>query len=216
MRRSFGISRSFDRKEAEKSRTVPFVFSTGETDRHGTRLNMDGWDLTGFRKNGVALYMHKMHSDNPDMVIGSARAWVEAGMLVGTITFEPASINPVAEKVFQKVLNGTLKAVSVGFIEIGRGTYKDGVYHLSGQELLEISIVAVPSNASAVARGYSPDPSGGSREIKMKFYQLLANERRGDQRRDARIKYYRLLFEQQKEEQFQARRMNRTLRDIYK
>jgi HK97 family phage prohead protease len=152
---TFGETRSFDRSQAEKTRTVPFIFSTGDTDRHGTRLNMDNWKLDAFNRNGVALFMHAQNSDDPDHVIGSARAWVENGRLLGTITFEPPEVNPLAEKVFQKVLLGTLKAVSVGFLPIGRGEFKDDVYYYSGQELLEISVVAVPSNAYAVARKMS-------------------------------------------------------------
>jgi hypothetical protein len=156
---SFGISRSFDRREVEKSRTIPFVFSTGDVDRHNSRLNMAGWDLDGFNKNGIAGFQHDVYGDNlmsdpnPDLIIGPARAWLESGVLVGTINFEEPEINPLAEKIFRKVLKGTLKAVSVGFIEIGKGyTDKEGVYNFKGQELLEISIVAIPSNKNAIKR----------------------------------------------------------------
>ena len=159
IRHSFGISRSFDRREVEKSRTIPFVFSTGDVDRHNSRLNMAGWDLDGFNKNGIAGFQHDVYGDNllsdpnPDLILGPAKAWLEGGVLVGTINFEEPEINPLAEKIFRKVLKGTLKAVSVGFIELGKGyTDKDGIYNYSGQELLEISIVSIPSNKNAIKR----------------------------------------------------------------
>jgi len=60
------------------------------------------------------------------------------------------------------VLNGTLRATSVGFLEVGSGKMKktlddqgnviDEVYHFAGQELLEFSIVNIPSNPEAVGR----------------------------------------------------------------
>ena len=153
MKHEIGQLRGFDRRKAEQTRTVPFVFSTGEVDRHGTRLNMNNWSLHNFNRNGVALYSHDMGDEDPDKVIGSARAWVEDGKLLGEITFEPADVNPLADKIFRKVLLKTLKAVSVGFIETERGHYdSDKIYNYGGQELLEISVVSIPSNPSALTR----------------------------------------------------------------
>ena len=42
---------------------------------------------------------------------------------MGEVKFETADINPQAEKIFRKVLNGTLKATSVGFLETGEGKW---------------------------------------------------------------------------------------------
>ena len=152
MKHEFGEVRSFDRRTAEQTRTIPFVFSTSDRDRHGTILNQDGWKLDNFNRNGIALYCHDAGDSDPDRIIGSAKAWTENGRLLGTITFEPESVNPLAEKIFQKCLLKTLKAVSVGFLEIGKGQYRDGTYYYEGQELLEISVVSIPSNAQALAR----------------------------------------------------------------
>jgi hypothetical protein len=130
--KQFGQVREFDRKAAEESRVIPFVFSTNDRDRHGTRLNQENWDLDGFNKNGVAGFQHNVYGDNmcsdpnPDSILGPARAWVEDGQLVGEIEFEEADINPLAEKIFRKCLRGTLKSVSVGFIELGNGDYGKG------------------------------------------------------------------------------------------
>ena len=37
---------------------LDFVISDGSLDRHGTRINPKGWDLTNFKKNPIALFGH--------------------------------------------------------------------------------------------------------------------------------------------------------------
>lgn len=164
----FGKAKSFDRKAAEQTRTIPFIASTSAKDRHGTVVNQENWQLDAFNANGIVGYMHNVYGDacnppNPDDVIGSARAWIEEGQLLCEITFEEADNNPLAEKVFRKVLNGILKAVSVGFSEVGTGKWGEGeetrdgsnpTYYFGGQELLEISVVNIPSNPEALRRNF--------------------------------------------------------------
>jgi hypothetical protein len=161
------IIRAFG-EDIEKTRTVRFTISTSAKDRHGTVLNMEGWNLDNFNRNPIVGYQHNVYGDNmctppnPDDVLGPARAWMENGRLMGEVTFETADINPVAEKVFRKVLNGTLRATSVGFLEVGKGKMiqdKDAsgkvigeTYYFSGQELLEFSIVNIPSNPEATRK----------------------------------------------------------------
>jgi HK97 family phage major capsid protein/HK97 family phage prohead protease len=157
--RQFGVLR----KSEEDNRTIKFTFSTSAKDRHRTVLNKDGWMLDNFNKNGIAGYMHDVYGDgllakpDPDDVIGKARAWVEGDDLVGEITFEPKDLNEKADKVYRKIQFGSLNAVSVGFIEKGagqRGNPEDGedpeAYYFAGQELLEISVVNIPSNPEAL------------------------------------------------------------------
>lgn len=158
--------------DIEETRTVRFVISTSGKDRHGTRLNMKNWQLENFNRNPIVGYQHNVYGDNmcvppnPDDVLGPARAWVETqngrDVLMGEVTFEKADINPNAEKIFRKVLNGTLRATSVGFLEVGQGRKvqdKDvngkvigETYEFEGQELLEFSIVNIPSNPEATRK----------------------------------------------------------------
>jgi hypothetical protein len=164
---SFGSIRQFDRATVEKTRTIEFIISSADKDRHGTVLNMKGWNLENFNLNPIVGYQHNVYGgnmcqpDDPDNVLGPGRAYIEGDKLIGAVTFETKEINPLAEKIFQKVLNGTLRATSVGFLEIGSGKYGEGeerqggkneTYYFSGQELLEFSIVNIPSNAKAVGR----------------------------------------------------------------
>lgn len=176
---TYGTVRKFS-EDVEDTRTVEFVISSSAKDRHRSIVNMDGWALDNFNRNPIVGYQHNVYGgnmctpDDPDDVIGSGRAWIESDttrdannalykLLVGSVTFEKKEINPKAEKIFRKVLAGTLRATSVGFMEVGKGEWKKDVgedgketeektYHFKGQELLEFSIVNIPSNPEAVGR----------------------------------------------------------------
>lgn len=163
---SFGTVRGIA-DDVEQTRTVEFVASTSTKDRHGTVLNQKNWKLDNFNKNGIIGYQHNVYGGNlcspedPDDVIGKGFAFVEDDQLIVRVTFEPADINPKAEKIFRKVLHGSLRATSVGFLEVGEGKWGEGeeakgrsqqTYYFDGQELLELSIVNIPSNPDAVGR----------------------------------------------------------------
>lgn len=165
------------RKTDKENRTVQFVISDDTKDRHGTVLNMAGWDLSHFNRNGIVGFQHDVYgggmckAPDPDSIIGKGRAWLEGNILLGEVEFEPENINPLAEKIFRKVLNGTLKATSVGFRPVGGGKMvndetgeekelkeapyavpKGHTFFYEGQELLEYSIVSIPSNPNALKR----------------------------------------------------------------
>lgn len=149
-------------EDVEKTRYIEFVASDNSRDSYKTVLPVDKWDLDRFNKNGVIGYQHALYySTNPDMVIGSGKAFIDGNELIIGITFEPGDLNPIAEKLFRKVLHGTIKAVSVGFDPKGEGSWGVGdeaagkenqTYYFAGQELLEVSIVHIPANKNAVKR----------------------------------------------------------------
>jgi HK97 family phage prohead protease len=154
------------RKKNTDTRTVTFVASDGSRDSAHTVLNQAGWDLNRFNANPVIGYNHEVYGawkpEDVDFVIGKGRAYVEDGKLFVDITFETAAMNPLAEKVYQKVLFGSLNAVSVGFLPLGNGHWGEGeeargeereTYYYAGQELLEISVVNIPANANATRKG---------------------------------------------------------------
>lgn len=143
------------------SRKFRFVISDETVDRYGTVIKMSGWKLENYARNGVVAYNHWAGSSNPNNVVGKGRAWVENGRLMGEVEFEPAEMNPVAEKIIQKLKFGTIKSASVGFDphEWTKGVVKDGedpnVLYFRSQDLLEWSIVDIPANPSAtVQNGY--------------------------------------------------------------
>ena len=160
-----GEIRGFDRAKAEETRTVEFVISDESRDRHGTVIPISSWNIDQYNKNGIVGYQHEVYGGwgepNPDLILGRGEAFVEDEKLIGRVTFEPAEINPLAEKIFQKVLHGTLKATSVGFREVTKGKWGEGeeavagknpTYYFGEVELLEFSIVNIPSNPNALRR----------------------------------------------------------------
>jgi hypothetical protein len=158
-----------------ESRIIPFTLSTYTKDRHGTVLNQDGWRLENYRKNPVVGYAHHLSvgllvDPNPDYIIGKSINLYFTGTgkskaLVADCEFEPAEINPLAEKVFRKVLFGSLRSASVGFIP-GPGSYGEGSEEMGGenetfyyafQDLIEWSIVNIPSNPDAGKRSLASE-----------------------------------------------------------
>ena len=142
-----------------ENRTAEFIISDDTKDRHNTVLDVDGWHLDNYNKNGIVGYQHDVYGDdqaNPDNVIGIGKAEMRDGKLIGIVTFEPENINPLAEKIFQKVQFGTLRATSVGFNPLEQGEFRKmedsdaEIYHYGKRDLLEFSIVNIPSNPNAV------------------------------------------------------------------
>ena len=141
-------------------------------DTYGTVLPPDMWDLSRYARNGVVGYQHDIYySDDPDNVIGRGEAYTANGELLIRIYFEPAELNPKADKVYRKVLFGSINAVSVGFRATAPGHWgrkADGedpdVYYYNGQELMEVSVVNVPSNPDAVKRSAAEELAHYERE----------------------------------------------------
>lgn len=191
MEKRFGELRKLS-NDVKKTRYVEFVISDNTRDRHGSIISPEGWDLKNFNKNGIVGYQHDVYGEsflqppNPDSVIGKATAFLDGGQLIGGVTFEPKEINELAEKIFQKVLFGTLSATSVGFKKISghwgdeeQNEHREGTnatYYYDEVELLEFSIVNIPSNPNAIKR---KDPQAQSELI-----EYLVREAIGEQYRD--------------------------------
>jgi len=144
-----------------------FVASTDTPDRHRTVLNQDNWDLKNFNANPIIGYQHNVYgggfceAPNPDDVIGRGFAYTtgdrakgEKKKLMVDVVFDEE--NPLAVKIKSKIERGFLRTVSVGFMEVGDGhdgNEDDGedpnLYYFHGQELLELSVVNIPSNPDA-------------------------------------------------------------------
>jgi len=163
-----------DTKKLGSDRRITYILSTGDKDRHNTVLNMDNWQLDNYRKNPIVLFGHQTSGKalftppDIDNIIGrmeNLRFENISGKkaLLGDIVYEPEAINQKAHKAWLKSLFGSLTRVSVAFMEVGQGRYGVGdeargmeneTYYFAGQELLEVSLVDLPSN-----------PNAGKREI---------------------------------------------------
>lgn len=175
------------RKGEEGSRKMTFVASDFTRDRYKTVLNQDNWQLKNYNRNGIIAYQHDTYNSDPDSIIGKGRAFTELdskgkNRLMIEIEFEPAEMNELADKVYKKLQFGTLNAVSVGFIPIGKGSWGKGdegpgqpneTYYYAGQELLEVSVVNLPANPNALRRSAEDED-----ELKALREEALAGERK--------------------------------------
>lgn len=182
----------------EEDRELEFIISTSARDSHRTVLNQRNWDLERYKRAGIVGYQHNVwgagmcNEPNPDFVIGPGRAWSEGdtratggAQLIGHWKAEPREINELAEKVFRKVLFGTLKATSVGFKPIGEGRFGEGdeaegrvneTYYFEGQELYEWSVVNMGSNPETVKRSLEADTRAAISFIKSRVPDLSTRD----------------------------------------
>jgi HK97 family phage prohead protease len=171
-------------KDVEETRTISFVVSDESKDRHNSIIKSEGWDLTNYEKNPIVGYQHQLYSGwtapDPDNVLGIATVKKENKQLLADITFEPEDINPLAEKIFRKILHGSIRATSVGFYpkkQHDGDPEKDekeekGVVYYDAAELLEISVVNLPSNPNAI--------KNAAKEDKVELLTYILNEALGD------------------------------------
>lgn len=142
--------------DAEK-KTITFVMSTANVDRHGDVIDQDSWILEYFNKSPMFFLNH----ESDDFPIGKWQVplSLEADpdnigkkMLVGTAEFA-TDIYDQADLAFKMVQGGFMSAVSVGFIphRVDYDEITDN-FVLYDCELLECSLVGVPSNRQALAK----------------------------------------------------------------
>lgn len=150
----------------ESDRVVRFVASDETPDRVGDVIEVAGWNLTNYKANPVVLWGHDSNNTPP---IGKA-VNVRRGIgpdgkpaLLASIEFAPKEAHPFAETVYQLTKGGFLNAVSVGFMPRSTKSISDderqqlgmpkyGMFYDSA-DLLEISVVSVPANPSALITG---------------------------------------------------------------
>tara|TARA_A200000159_G_scaffold149412_1_gene157918 strand:+ start:264 stop:1067 length:804 start_codon:yes stop_codon:yes gene_type:complete len=145
--------KDFQAKQTTQDKPIKFVASTASPDRYGDVVDQKGWDLRAYNRNPVVLFNH-----NPSqMPIGKGRAYVENDQLMLEVEFDQK--DDMAKTIEQKVRDGYINAVSVGFQPsktIARSSLpSDHPYHgksgsyFQASELLEVSIVTIPANNEA-------------------------------------------------------------------
>ena len=145
--------KNFQAKQTTQDKPIKFVASTANPDRYGDVVDQKGWDLRAYNRNPVVLFNH-----NPaQMPIGKGKAYVENEQLMLEVEFDQK--DDMAKTIEQKVRDGFINAVSVGFQPsktISRASLPaDHPYHgksgsyFQASELLEVSIVTIPANNEA-------------------------------------------------------------------
>jgi HK97 family phage prohead protease len=159
--RTFGLTVKADGID-KGQRSVRVVASTEAIDSYDEIVIQD-WEkrLDRYLANPVVLWNHNVHGilgmggmAEEDLPIGfSTEVGVVKGQLEATFNFVTAEANPIAEKVWQGFLQGSIRAVSVGFVPHTVKSEKredQDIYVLSDNELFEISAVPMGANKEAV------------------------------------------------------------------
>lgn len=122
----------------------PFVLSDGtKKNSHGFRIDLAGLMLERFNSNPVMLYMH-----DPNQLIGQwENLKVENNKLIADPDFDLEDED--AKKIAGKVERGYLKGASLGIVVLDMKEI-DGEYVATKSELIEASVVPVPSDAGAI------------------------------------------------------------------
>jgi hypothetical protein len=150
------------RSVATTGRSMGTVLSTGLVARDNHTIAVNGW------KYGRSVPLVDSHRDADGIAsvlgrvtgihVGRAMAAGDSiPALLGTLTFAEADVNPGAEVAFRLYEARYADSVSVSFIPLEYSPTHDrggGAMDISRAELLECSVVAVPSdvNAKVLAR----------------------------------------------------------------
>tara|TARA_Y100000310_G_scaffold50965_1_gene47037 strand:- start:10989 stop:11726 length:738 start_codon:yes stop_codon:yes gene_type:complete len=133
---------------------VNAVVSTEETDRMGDIVRVEGWDFDNFMRHPVLLASHNYYSMQAQ--IGEWEDMqVKGKKVVGTAKYYIGQGNDDADWGFKLAQKG-MAAYSVGFNpDMDKAEPIDDeaffpTYEFKGQELLEVSHVTIPANASAL------------------------------------------------------------------
>lgn len=176
--------------EMKEKRQAEFVISTEAVDTYNTVFKVDGWDFERYSRTPVVSYNHSTWSSDPDMIIGTSEIRVEGSNVIALLTLEGG--NPVADKVWRKIQNGSLNMASVGanvlewrYGDFDKGENPDVIYFIR-QELLEWSVVPVGSNPDALKRSVEnleeirtslKKPEGEKKEVRaIAAWEVKVNE----------------------------------------
>lgn len=132
----------------DNDRKLNFTISSDSVDRDGDTLEVNGWDISNFIKNPVVLFAHNSRALP---VAKASNVSIDKGKLKSDAEFATREVFEFADTVFQLLKGGFLNTTSVGFDpkEFIFNEVRGGIDFLK-QELLEFSIVPVPSNPDAL------------------------------------------------------------------
>jgi len=150
--------------QARKGR---FVMSAKAKDRDGDVVFTDGIDITEFVKNPICLLNHRS-SDPIGTWDGVSKT---PNMMEGDAVLGAVGTTPEIDKAAGLIGAGILRASSIGFIPktVKRITLEDGTptwsFEIVECELVECSLVSIPANPMALAKGSKEEPLALCRDL---------------------------------------------------
>lgn len=162
--------------------TLTMVASSQDVDRHGDTIIQSGWNLKPYAKNPVILNSHNYY-DATEVIAKAKKTWIEGegkkSKLLQIWEFA-VDANPKAKIIFDLYAGGFLHASSVGFIPRKFQENPDGSknwYVIEEAELLEVSAVSVPANATAtLAKSIGVDESELRKVVKVIEDEEIADD----------------------------------------
>lgn len=172
-----GVRKQYIAEEIKASSdplVINFTISTGAVDRDSDTVSPSGWQLDNFKRAPSVLFAH---DQSKPPVAKAKKTRIEDGKLKSSAEFMPKDMNEFSFMIYRMLKEGFLHATSVGFLpleykyadegeEKGEGTAKRaaGSIDFIKQELLEFSVVPVPSNPEALiearSAGINTEPLG--------------------------------------------------------
>jgi HK97 family phage prohead protease len=171
------LNRSYSTKvtrASDDSGNVTFAINTSAVDSYGTVIEPSGVDLTRFKTNPVVLFNH-----NHDQPIGIAtNVFERGGKLYAEVKFDEE--DSFAANIARKVRDGFIRGASIGFQynELPVDKEVEGldraVPHFESTELMEFSVVSVPSNQEALALARSKEENEIKTLVKAQLAEISA------------------------------------------
>ena len=129
--------------------TYRFRITTPTVDRAGDVVETSGGDWTNFLANPVVLYGH----DYGALPVGRGETLTVGADFADLDVRFASEIDEFAGRVERHVAGGWVRTCSIGFRPLDLEPMKTGGYRIKRWEMLELSIVPIPCNADALARG---------------------------------------------------------------
>lgn len=151
----------------QANRIIQMVGSNEGFDRVGDRIFMTGVNLDNYLLNPVILANHDYGSNEKATCIGKALSVsIQNNQLIFKIQFADTANG---QEWFYLYANKFMNASSIGFIPISSTPNNQGGYDYTETELLELSLVAVPCNPTAVQRAFK------DKKISKSLYEQIKN-----------------------------------------
>lgn len=142
------ILRKFVRVENDAQlgeRQIRIIASDATVDRANDVMVPEGCDLSDYKLNPIILAQH-----DPAHPIAKAMVEIVNGRVEALIEFPPRGVSAKADEYCGLAKAGIINAASVGFEGVEADPIKGGGLRYNKWKLLEISLVSVPCNPSAL------------------------------------------------------------------
>lgn len=158
-------------------RTLEITGSNELQDRDREVLKANGWETENYLKNPVVLFAHDNHQPP---VAKTEEIKVSGEKMIFKIKFPKEGDYPFADTIYKLYRGGFMNASSVGFIpkewQDGNGEKGAPFRTYTKQELLELSLVPVPSNPMALVHSRSLEKAWKDNAISDKEWEELCSK----------------------------------------